>query len=59
MNIKKYRLKRLMSQDELAEKMEVSQSTISMWENGGANPRADKIQKIAEVLDCTIDDLFA
>lgn len=45
-------------QTELAEKMQVNQSTISMWENGAASPKADRLPKLAGILGCTIDALF-
>lgn len=45
-------------QTELAEKMNVKQSTISMWESGATSPSADKLPKLAGILGCTIDALF-
>ena len=45
-------------QTELAEKMQVNQSTISMWESGAASPKADRLPKLAGILGCTIDALF-
>lgn len=45
-------------QTELAEKMQVNQSTISMWESGAASPKADRLPKLASILGCTIDALF-
>lgn len=45
-------------QTELAEKMNVQQSTISMWESGATSPSAEKLPKLARILGCTIDALF-
>lgn len=47
-----------LTQSELAEKINVSQPTIAMWENGGAMPTAAKLPHLAEALNCTIDELF-
>ena len=46
-------------QVELASAMNVNQSTISMWESGSSAPAADKLPKLAQILGCTIDALFA
>ena len=52
------RKKAKIRQTELAEKMQVNQSTISMWESGAASPKADRLPKLAGILGCTIDALF-
>ena len=46
------------SQNELASRVGVGQSTVAMWENNSNLPRADKLPEIAKVLGCTINDLF-
>ena len=56
--IKKLRLEKSMSQEELAMKLKVSQQAITKWETGEANPRADKLPLLAQVLECSIDELF-
>ena len=56
--IKRLRLERSMSQEELAMKLNVSQQAITKWENGDANPRADKLPLLAQALGCSIDALF-
>lgn len=56
--IKTLRIARGLTQFELAEKMGVSQATVGMWETGGRTPRFSKIPKLAEVLGCSIPDLF-
>lgn len=57
-NIKKIRELRKITQVELAQKLDVQQSAIAAWETGKSMPRADRFIKIAEVLDCTIDELL-
>lgn len=46
-----------LTQYELAKKIGVNQASIAQWENGATNPRYSNLIKIAEVLDCSIDDL--
>ena len=46
------------SQGELALKLNVDRSTVSKWESGDALPRSDKLPEIAQILGCSIDDLF-
>lgn len=61
MNIAKFKSLRKskgLSQAKLAELLGVEQSAVAMWEVGINNPMADKLPKIAEILGCTIDDLF-
>ena len=48
-----------MTQQEVAEKLNVSQGAIAMWETGKAIPTSDKLPKLAEVLKCEIADLFS
>lgn len=47
-----------LSQPALAKRLGVGQSTVAMWENGTNSPRADKFPLLAEILNCSIDDLF-
>ncbi len=56
--IKTLRIARGLTQFELAKKMGVSQATVGMWETGERTPRSSKIPKLAEVLGCSIPDLF-
>ena len=56
--IKELRRKNKLSQTELAEKMSVGQTAVSMWENGTNFPKSEMLPKLAKVLGCTIDDLF-
>ena len=45
------------NQVELAKAVGVSKSTVSTWLSGRSYPRIDVIQKTADVLNCTTDDL--
>ena len=46
-----------LSQDELASKVGVSKDTIMNWERGSNTPRLDTACRLADVLQCAIDDL--
>lgn len=46
-----------LSQDELAQKLDVSRQSVSKWENGTATPDLDKIIKLAEIFGMSVDEL--
>lgn len=56
--IKKQRKKLKLTQEELAEKIGVTQKDISRWENYMHKPSQDSLQKLAKALDCTVDDII-
>ena len=58
MNIKALREKRGFRQEDLAKELLVDRSTIAKWETGEAVPRTDRLPKLAEILCCTIEDLY-
>ena len=47
-----------MTQEALAEKLNVSRQTISKWEMDAANPEMDKALEICKIFSCTLDNLF-
>lgn len=56
--LKECREKRGLTQEELAEKSQVSRVTISQLEQGRENTTAKTLLKLAQALDTTIDDIF-
>ncbi len=56
--LKELREKANLTQESLAKLINVDRSTIAKWETGAASPRSDKLPTHANVLNCTIDDLF-
>lgn len=46
------------SQQKLAEQLNVSRSTIAMWENGGSQPDNDKLLILAEYFNVSVDYLL-
>ncbi len=47
-----------LSQAELADALNVSRQSVSLWENGSTSPALDKLQFLAEFYDVTLDELF-
>ena len=46
-----------MSQEKLAERMEVTRQSVSKWENGESYPEMEKIMKLCNIFHCKINDL--
>lgn len=46
-----------LTQQQLSEHIGVRQSVISLYEKGRSMPSLDTLVKMADTLDCTIDDL--
>lgn len=49
-NIRKFRKKMEMSQNDLAQKLNVTRQTVSSWENGKTYPDLDMVVRLSEVL---------
>lgn len=58
MNLKNVRKDKNLTQKELAAKLNLDQSTISKYEKNIILPNVVILKKLAQVLDCTIDDLL-
>lgn len=58
MRFKVLRKKANLTQAQIAEALNIGQSTVSMWESGENLPRADKLPQLARLLNCTVDDLL-
>ena len=58
MRIRELREAREMTQGELAERMGVDRTGVNKWESEVALPRARQLPQLAEVLGCSISELF-
>ena len=56
-NIYTLRRKAGLSQEQLAERLEVTRQTISKWEGGHSVPDLEKLQAMAAVFGVTLDEL--
>ncbi len=56
-NIYRCRSQRNMSQGDLADALEVSRQSVSKWENNSAVPELDKLIKMAQLFDITLDEM--
>lgn len=58
MKLRLARVEKNLSQQELAEKVDVTRQTIGLIEKGGYNPTLNLCIRIAKALDKTLDQLF-
>lgn len=58
MTLKEIRLKNEMSQEQLAEKLNINRSTIAMIETGKNQLTVQLAKQIAEIFDCNWMELF-
>jgi len=56
-NLKIIRKNKKMSQEELAEKVNVSRQSVSKWENGEAYPEMNNILELCKIFNCKLNDL--
>lgn len=57
-NIRKYRQGLSMEQSELAERLHISNKTVSSWECGRTEPRMGMIESMCKVFGCQKTDLI-
>ena len=58
-NIKKLREEAGLTQEEFAEKIFVTRTAVSKWENGKSYPSVDSLKVISELFDVSIDTLIS
>lgn len=57
-NLRNFRKKNDLTQEELADRLGVTYQSISRWENGSTYPDLELIPAISEVLSVTVDELL-
>lgn len=57
-NIKKFRLKISLTQDELAQRLGKSKNVVSNWERGDNRPDADSIELMCKIFEVTPNDMY-
>ena len=56
-NIYRLRTERHMSQGDLADALDVSRQSVSKWENNSATPDLEKLVKMSQLFEVTLDEL--
>ena len=54
--LKKLRKDNNLSQERLADLLEVSRQAVSKWESGSSYPDMEKMKKMCKVLNCTLEN---
>lgn len=57
-NIKKLRKEKNLSQEQLAEMLNVSRQAVSKWESGKTYPDIDNLVLLRDIFNVTLDDLI-
>ena len=57
-SIKDLRKEKNMTQDELAEKLNVTRQAVSNWENGKTQPDIETLTQLAEVFDVSVERII-
>lgn len=57
-NLQNLRKIKNISQEQLAEKLEVSRQAVSKWESGNGYPETEKLITICEIFNCSMDNLL-
>lgn len=57
-NLQFLRKRNNITQEELAEKLEVSRQSVSKWESDNTYPEMDKLIQLSQMFHCQIDDLI-
>ena len=56
-NLQFLRKKHNITQEQLAEQLEVSRQSVSKWESDSSYPEMDKILQLCNLFHCGVDDL--
>lgn len=57
-NLQVLRKMRNMSQEQLAERLDVSRQAVSKWESGSGYPETEKLISICEIFNCSMDEII-
>ena len=57
-NIQKFRKAKNITQEELAEKLNVTRQAVSNWETDKTQPDVDTLTQLSEALDVTVEELI-
>lgn len=57
-NIKHFRKKKGLNQEQLAEKLSVTHQAVSKWETGKSQPDIDTLKRLAEIFEVSVEDII-
>lgn len=57
-NIQKFRKEKNITQEELAEELNVTRQAVSNWETDKTQPDVDTLTQLSEALDVTVEELI-
>ena len=57
-NIRKIRVLKGLTQEELAEKLGVTRQALSDWERDKTQPDVDTLQKMSQILEVTVEEIL-
>lgn len=57
-NIKRFREGKGLTQDDMAARLSVTRQAVSNWETEKAQPDIDTLQKIAQILEVSVEELI-
>lgn len=57
-NLQNLRKIKNMSQEQLAERLDISRQAVSKWESGNGYPETEKLISICEIFNCSMDEII-
>ena len=57
-NLQFLRKRNDITQEQLAEKLNISRQSVSKWESDTAFPEMDKLMQLSEMFNCSLDDII-
>lgn len=57
-SLKALRINAELTQEDVAENVEVTKRTVQNWESGKSAPDLKQIQKLCVLYNCSLDDIF-
>lgn len=58
MSIKSARMSAKLTQQEVANQLNVGRTAVAMWETSDVMPRVETLVKLSSILGCSIDELL-
>ena len=56
--LREFRIRHRMTQADVAEELRTSRPLVASWEGGRVTPNTQSLMKLANLLECPVDDLI-